>query len=120
MDKDGFVPEILVTDLDGIQVASGEMNSLPRNKTLRVKSVFDGEIVVSINNRIIDKRKIKADKIIDFDGLAFGLCIKVVIGLDVIWQINIKKQAAIVVDDECEILQKSIMLSVRQLKHHIL
>ena len=106
LDKDGFVPEILVTDLDGIQVASGEMNSLPRNKTLRVKSVFDGEIVVSINNRIIDKRKIKADKIIDFDGLAFGLCIKVVIGLDVIWQINIKKQAAIVVDDENEILQK--------------
>lgn len=106
LDKDGFVPEFLVTDLDGIQVASGEMNSLPRNKTLRVKSVFDGEIVVSINNRIIDKRKIKADKIIDFDGLAFGLCIKVVIGLDVIWQINIKKQAAIVVDDENEILQK--------------
>lgn len=106
LDKDGLVPEVLVTDLDGIQVASGEMNSLPRNKTLRVKSVFDGEIVVSINNRIIDKRKIKADKIIDFDGLAFGLCIKVVIGLDVIWQIDIKKQAAIVVDDECEILQK--------------
>lgn len=106
LDKDGLVPEVLVTDLDGIQVVSGEMNSLPHNKTLRFKSVFDGEIVVSINNRIINKQKIKADKIIDLDGLAFGLCIKVVIGLDVIWQIDIKRQAAIVVDDESEILQK--------------
>ena len=106
LDKEGFVPEVLVTDLDGIQVVSGEMNSLPQNKTLRFKSVFDGEIVVSINNRIIDKQKIKADKIIDLDGLAFGLCVRVIIGLDIVWQLDIKKQAAIVVDDENEILQK--------------
>lgn len=106
LDKEGFVPEVLVTDLDGIQVVSGEMNSLPHNKTLRFKSVFDGEIVVSINNRIIDKQKIKADKIIDLDGLAFGLCVRVIIGLDIVWQLDIKKQAVIVVDDENEILQK--------------
>lgn len=106
LDKEGFVPEVLVTDLDGIQVVSGEMNSLPQNKTLRFKSVFDGEIVVSINNRIIDKQKIKADKIIDLDGLAFGLCVRVIIGLDIVWQLDIKKQAVIVVDDENEILQK--------------
>ena len=47
-----------------------------------------------------------ADKIIDLYGLAFGLCVRVIIGLDIVWQLDIKKQAAIVVDDECEILQK--------------
>lgn len=106
LDNGASIPEVLVTDLDGVQIASGNMNILPRNKTLRFESKFDGEIVISINSHIIDKRKIKADKIIELDGIAFGLCIKVVIGLDSIWQINVKKQKAIVVNDEDKFLQR--------------
>lgn len=106
LDEEGSIPEFLVTDLDGVQVTSGEINTLPSNKTLRFKSRFDGEIVVSINNHVVDKRKLKADKIIDLDELAFGLCIRVIIGLDVIWQLDVKKQEVIVIADESEIMQR--------------
>lgn len=105
LNQTGYKPEVLVTDIDGVHVNSGEMNYLPRKNTLRFKSEFDGTIVISTNNHIVDKREIKADRIIELDGLTFNLYVKVIIGLDVIWQINFKKRVAINVDDESKLMQ---------------
>ena len=80
-------------------------NILPYNKTLRFKSIFDGELIISNNNRVVDKLKISADKYIELDGLSYGLSIQVVIGLDVIWKIDFKKQQPIA-KDEIEILKR--------------
>jgi len=102
----GLSPEVLVTDLLGVGVDSGETNILPYNKTLRFKSIFDGELIISNNNRVVDKRKISADKYIELDGLSYGLSIQTAIGLDVIWQIDFKKQQPIVAKDEIEILKR--------------
>ena len=101
----GLSPEVLVTDLLGVGVDSGETNILPYNKTLRFKSIFDGELIISNNNRVVDKLKISADKYIELDGLSYGLSIQVVIGLDVIWKIDFKKQQPIA-KDEIEILKR--------------
>lgn len=101
----GLSPEVLVTDLLGVGVDSGETNILPYNKTLRFKSIFDGELIISHNNRVVDKLKISADKYIELDGLSYGLSIQVVIGLDVIWKIDFKKQQPIA-KDEIEILKR--------------
>ena len=99
-------PELSVTDLLGATVAPGETGFLPRNNTLRFKSTFDGELIVSNNNRVVDKRKISAGKNIELDGLAYGLSVQVVIGLDIIWQIDFKKQQSAVANDETEILKQ--------------
>lgn len=107
LNQNGYRPEVLVTDIDGVYVASGETNYLPRKNILYFKSEFEGEIVVSINNRIVYKGKIEVDKINKLDEkIIFGSCIKVIIGLDVIWQINFKKQVAINADEESELMQK--------------
>lgn len=106
LDQVGSRPEISVTDLEGFEIASGETDTLPRKKTLRFKSTFDGELIVSNNNRVIDKRKIPADKYIELDQLAYGLSVQVVIGLDIIWQIAFRKQQSAALNDEIEILKQ--------------
>lgn len=106
LDREESLPEVSVSDLDGDAVSPGETNTLPRNKTLRFKSAFDGELVVSSNNRVVEKRKITAGKNIELDRLAFGLCVQVIVGLDIIWQIDFKKQLSTVANDELEILKR--------------
>ena len=106
LDQVGLHPEVSVTNIAGAKVDSGETNTLPPNKTLRFKSSFDGELIISNNNRVVDKRKISADKYLELDGLSYGLSVQVVIGLDAIWQIDFKKQQPIVAKDEIEILKR--------------
>ncbi|MDD4760933.1 MAG: hypothetical protein PHU66_09015 [Bacteroidaceae bacterium] len=106
LDQVGLHPEVSVTDLAGAEVDPGETDILPLNQTLRFKSTFDGELIISSNNRVVDKRKISADKYIELDGLSYGFSVQVVIGLDVTWKIDFKKQQPIVAKDEIEILKR--------------
>lgn len=101
----GLSPEVSVTDLSGSVIVPGETNTLPHNKILRFKSTFDGEIVIFKDNRIVEKRKISADRQLELDGLSYGVSIQVVIGLDVVWKINFKRRIGIT-DDEVEILKR--------------
>lgn len=105
LNRVGPSPEILVTDLLGSKIESGESNTLPHNKTLLFKSRFDGELIIS-NNRIVDKRKIVADRQLELEGLSYGVSVLVVIGLDVVWEINFKKRQVSIVSDEVEILKR--------------
>lgn len=106
LDQIGLHPEVLVTDLVGSEVDPGETDTLPRNKILRFKSTFDGELIIYNNNRVVDKRIISADRIIELDSLSYGLSVQVVTGLDVIWQIEFKKQQPNVAKNEIEILKR--------------
>jgi hypothetical protein len=106
LDQVESYPEILVTDISGLEVAPGETDMLPHKKTLRFKSQFDGELILSNNNCVIDKRKICADEYIELNELSYGLSVQVVIGLDVVWQIDFKKQQPIIAKDEIEILKR--------------
>ncbi len=96
---------ILVTDLSGSEIEPGESSTLPHNKTLLFKSTFDGELIIS-SNRVIDKRKIVADKQLELDELSYGISVQVVIGLDVVWEINFKKRQVSIADDEDELLKR--------------
>ena len=111
LDQVGLHPEVSVTDIAGAEVDSGETDTLPHDKTLRFKSTFDGELIIFNNNRVVDKRKLSADKYIELNGLSYGLSVQVVIGLDAIWQIDFKKQQPIVAKDEIEILKRIINVS---------
>lgn len=106
LDRAGLCPEVSVTDLKGTKVDPGETNTLPHSRTLRFKSTFDGELIISNNNCIVDRRKISSDKYIELEGLSYNLSVQVVIGLDVIWEINFKKKQPTVTTDELEILKQ--------------
>lgn len=104
--QEGLPPEVSVTDLSGVKVDPGEADTLPSNKTLRFKSTYDGELIISNNSRVVDKQKISADKYIELDRLSYGLSIQVVIGLDVVWKLSFKKQQPIVAKNELDILKR--------------
>ncbi len=84
-------PEFSVIDLSDTQIEPGEMNSLPQNKTLRFKTNYDGELIVVKDDYIIDKRRVPADKYIELDNLSYGMEVRLVVGLDCVWQIRFKK-----------------------------
>ncbi|MDO4542972.1 MAG: hypothetical protein Q4C01_00350 [Clostridia bacterium] len=99
-------PEVSVTDRAGFEVISGEAEILPQNRTLRFRSSFDGQLIISYNNHILDKRKIPADKFIELDGITYGLSVQVAIGLDIIWQVYFKRQRAAIINDEINLLKR--------------
>lgn len=105
LNRTGAQPQLSVTDLSGNEIASGEADVLPEKSTLCFKSAFDGELIISNSNRVIDKRKITADKYVELDELTFGLSVQVVIGLDIIWQINFKKRLSSQTNNEAELLK---------------
>jgi hypothetical protein len=102
----GTPPEILVTDLAGTEVAPGETNILPHNKTLRFKAVFDGELTVFNKNHVVDKRKLSADKYVELDGMTYGFSVQATIGCDIIWQIEFRKKQSTIENDEIEIFKR--------------
>ena len=101
----GLPPEILVTDLSGSKILPGKANTLPHSKALLFKSTYDGELIISNKDHVVDKRKIYADKPLELDGLSYGVSVQAVICLDVVWQIDFQKQQSIIADDEAEILK---------------
>lgn len=101
----GLSPEILVTDLSGSEILPGKANTLPHSKALLFKSTYDGELIISNKDHVVDKRKIYADKPLELDGLSYGVSVQAVIGLDVVWQIDFQKQQSIIADDEAEVLK---------------
>lgn len=105
LNQEGSSPKLSVTDLSGSEVVPGEANMLPHNKALIFKSEFDGELIISSKNHVVDKRKILADKPLELDRLSYGVSVQVVIGLDVVWKIEFKKRQSIIANDEVEILK---------------
>ena len=102
----GQFSEIIVTDLSGSKVLPGETNTLPHDKSLLFKSPFDGEIIIFNKKHVVDKRKIVADELLELDGLSYGVSVHAVIGLDVVWKIDFKKQQQdIIANDEVKILK---------------
>lgn len=104
--QEGASPTISVTDLMGEEVFSGEADTLPCSKTLLFRAAFDGELVISKNNHIVDKRKIYADKSLELNEISYGVSVQAIIGRDIVWEIDFKKKQSFIANDETEILKR--------------
>ncbi len=111
LNQPGVRPRVLVKDITGADFGSGETDVLPKAGILRINSDFDGELIIYKSNRISEKRPVGADKCIEIDGLTFGTAVQVVVGLDVIWEINFKRQKTVTAVDEDEILKQITSVS---------
>lgn len=106
LDREEPPPELLVTDLNGTEVSTGETDLLPHKKTLIFKAPFDGEMIVKQNGRITEKRKLPAEKQVELDGLSYHTSVQVMIGLDVVWEIHFRKKNSPLSQNEAEILRQ--------------
>lgn len=103
--QEGKKPEISVTDPSASEIVPGNADTLPYKKTLRFQSSCAGEIVVSKNDRIVDRRKLSVNNQLELNHLSYGTNIQVVIGLDIIWEISFKRNK-VHSSDEDELLKK--------------
>ena len=110
LDQTGVQPDVSVTDILGKTVAPGETDFLPANRILRFKSSYDGTLIVTKDGCVVDKRKINADKSIELDELSPGLCVQLVIGLDIIWQIHFRQTQSLSSNNDAEMINESEML----------
>ena len=103
--QEGQPPAVHVTDSTGHQIASGELFDLPGEKRLRVRSCYDGHLIVSEDGNVIAKYKLDADTSFEVDEIAFGQSIQVVVGLDIVWQVRFKKRQPVLKDGELNLLE---------------
>lgn len=105
LNKEGTIPQVTVTDLTGAEIPPGETNILPPEKIIRIKSSFDGEIVIFNKGHMIDKRKMPADKFVELTDLRYGKKIQIIVGLDCVWEMLCKKQRGNEANEESAILK---------------
>lgn len=105
LNQAGEIPIVTITGLSGEEIPCGEVDSLPNDKTIRIESSFDGEIVISDSRQVVERRKMFADKLAEVSNLAYGTRIQVIIGLDCIWETHFQKQEGSTQNDDSELLQ---------------
>lgn len=85
--------KVYITDISGKTIESGATDKLPANGIIRFKSQYDGEIIIKKCDKIVEKRKIRADKTVEIDNLSLGMNIILLVGLDCVWELHLKKPA---------------------------
>lgn len=106
LEQVGATPQVSITDLTGAAVAGGETHTLPHQRTLCFRSEYDGEIIISCDGHIAERRKLYADTPMELDALVYGCCVQVMIGLDIVWQVSFVKKQSIAIQDETTILRQ--------------
>ena len=109
-------PLVDVTDLNGIPVLQEENNTLPDKGKIYIRAQYDGFVETSINNKIIEKRRISSNKTIELDNITWGMTFSIYVGLDLIRIVKFvrsKRNGNLV---ENELLKKLNSFSSRNIK----
>jgi len=75
-----------VTDEEGKIVLPGEYNALPDKRFINIKLDYDGFAKIYQDNQLILKEKIAAKQTTKIPNIAYGMTMKIYIGLDCIWK----------------------------------
>lgn len=103
---------VSVTDLKGQEIPAGKTKTFPEQKRIRVLTNFDGELVVTRCEAVVDRRKLSAGRQIEYSDISRGMRIQVYIGLDLVWerewldtpQPQTKKRSVLGYENEQEVL----------------
>lgn len=82
------VPCIKVTDKKGKDIAAGGASGLPEGQLLRIKTPFDGVVLIQEKGFVVEKRAIKADETTEIRNIQMGWTLTLLQGLDHIWTIS--------------------------------
>lgn len=72
-------------------IESGDLNEIPPKEILRIKSNYDGKVIIYKNDFVINKIKVKANQLIELYDIAFETCISFYVGLDCVRKIAVKR-----------------------------
>lgn len=83
-----------ITDSDDNSIDAGIYQTLPKEGYISIKLEFDGFIKCYRNNKLFRKERIPAKSKMKFDGITYGIKLKVYIGLDCIWESSWERKKA--------------------------
>lgn len=101
IDQTTSIPEFEVTDLHNSVILAGTYNELIKDKTIIIKSSYDGVLVVKESNIVIEKRKINSNIPMEFDNISWNLELVLYIGADQVWNASfIRKEQQYLIDEK--------------------
>ena len=80
-------PIVSITDVNENALKGGLENELPANHIMRILAPFDGVVQIKKNGHVIEKILLKAENVIEYSNVQYGMEISVLQGLDIIWSI---------------------------------
>jgi hypothetical protein len=101
LDKSTISIDIDVQDGAGAIIENGEHINLPDAGIIKILAPYDGYVIKYRENHIVEKRKLVPNIQLIIDGVTYGLKIKILQGLDIVWQVSFcKRKQSIVGADE--------------------
>lgn len=87
------IPELSidVRDVKDNELDGGEQTHLPEAGTITITAPFDGTAIICKKGSIIEKLKIASGNRLRIDNIQYGLKIKILQGLDIIWEVSYVK-----------------------------
>lgn len=105
-----------ITDIRGNFIDSEQMNTLPENGKVLIKTQYDGFVEIIKNDKIVDKRLINEDRRVEIAQITWGTQISIFVGLDLIKKIKFMKVNTQTSNNENSILEKLNSFSGKKIK----
>ena len=107
--------EVSIVDADGQAVQAGVTNKVPSKGMLYVSSQYDGMIVKERPGKLPVREKLNPDQKICISDITIDTCVKVYIGIDLVWQLKCEKRKAEESDNDEQYVRKLAAFSGRKM-----
>ena len=94
------IPQVSVTDSAGGILQAGEQSHLPKNRTIRVKTPFDGYALKVKDGLPLERYGISARGMTEISGIQAGQSVEIYQGLDLVWQAHYARAKSESADDD--------------------
>lgn len=105
-----------VTDIYKNPILPGVHHELIENKILRINIPYDGMLVVSVNDEIIEKYKLQSKTTFEIDNIGWNYHLEVYVGYDCIWEISFERVNVRASFDEGAVLKRLQSLRGKQVQ----
>lgn len=105
-----------VTDIYQNPILPGVHHELIENKILRITVSYDGVLVVSVNDEVIEKHKLQSRTALEIDNIGWNYRLEVYVGYDCIWEISFERPNAREAFDEGAVLKRLQSLKGKQMQ----
>ena len=105
LDKVNELPHVKVTDVKGNAIYAGN-NVIPKQGVLLLKAPYDGFVIKKIDETIIEKMAISAQKEIELFDICEDTEILIYVGLDLVWKAAFTKKKISKKNNDAELLAK--------------
>lgn len=92
LSETGELPKISVKFYNGDNAEAGANETLPEKKALSFIPEVDGILEIIYRDKVVEKYRLNANQIFEYDNIQYGHTIKVYYGLDCVWTASYVKK----------------------------